>query len=89
VIFKGDSQVVVAALKTEHLSCCSYGHIVEDTRELFNKFHDLEIRHVRRLANQAARVMAKVALVYKFSYEWLGVCSQQILDVVAFKHDSF
>jgi hypothetical protein len=56
---------------------------VEDTRSLFQNFHAVEVRHVRRLANQAAHELAKVGLNYKSEFEWLGACPQQISLVVS------
>jgi ribonuclease HI len=62
VILEGDSSVVVDALNKEVPSCSSYGHIVEDTWPLFQNFHAVEVRHVRRVANRAAHVLAKFSL---------------------------
>lgn len=74
---------MVDALNKEVPSSTSYGHIVEDTRPLFQNFHVFEVRHVRRLANQAAHELAKFALDYKSDFEWLGACPQQISLVVS------
>jgi ribonuclease HI len=83
VVFEGDSSIVVAALNNENPTCSSYGHIVVDTRSLFQSFHAVEIRHVQRVANTAAHVLAKFALVHTSDFEWLGACPQQISQIVS------
>jgi hypothetical protein len=76
-------------LNNENSSCSSYGHIVEDTRSLFQSFLDVEVRHVRRVANHAAHVLAKFALVHKLDFEWPGACPQQISQIVSIEQGTY
>jgi ribonuclease HI len=62
VIFEGDSLLVVEAVGHEGPCWRNFGHIIEEIRTLFGGFHSFEVKHVKRVANQAAHGLANLVL---------------------------
>lgn len=60
VIFECDSELVVHALQEKAQYFSEVGHIFEDCKEKFRQRANFSICHVKKQANRAAHLMAKV-----------------------------
>ncbi|XP_074364063.1 uncharacterized protein LOC141704788 [Apium graveolens] len=64
-----DSQLVVHALDTENVYQLEVGHIIDDCKEKLNERADLSVLHVKKQANKAAHLMARVpCLLNNYNY---------------------
>jgi hypothetical protein len=63
IMLEGDSLEVVQALKKNGSCWSSYGQVVNEMKMLLEHFQVWEVNHVRRVANNAAHCLAKLALV--------------------------
>ena len=81
VTLEGDSLLVVKALKaaTENLS--SYGHLIDDTRWLLQRFQTVGVKHVKRNANKAAHGLAREAVKNYGDNIWMEETSPCVVTV--------
>ena len=70
-IFKGDSPEVVQAVRKEETNWTNFGPIVEEIKAMLKGGHAWDICHVRRLANEAAYLVAKMAIDLNVNQLWL------------------
>jgi hypothetical protein len=62
IILKGDSSIVISALRDEGPCNRAYGQVVDDIKTYLTHFIFVEVVHVRRNANKAIHVLAKCAI---------------------------
>ncbi|XP_059461760.1 uncharacterized protein LOC132190696 [Corylus avellana] len=82
VILEGDSKQVVDAITNTGPSWSKYEHIAGDIQEVRKTFRTWEVRHVKRVANEAAHRLAKAAIREEGEGIWLEDTPNSILDVV-------
>lgn len=59
VIIEGDSLVVINALSQRPGCLSSYGNVIDDILVLADDFQSCEFRHVKRVCNVVANMLAK------------------------------
>jgi ribonuclease HI len=81
-IFEGDSIEVVQAVRKEETSWTIFGPVVEEIKEMLKGGHAWDICHVRRAANEAAHLVAKMAIDHNVNQLWLTTTPPCIRDIV-------
>ena len=61
IILEGYSNIAIRAMKDKSFSTASFGHILFDIKVLSTHFRHLVFRHSRRLGNNVAHSLARVA----------------------------
>jgi ribonuclease HI len=84
IIAEGDSLEVVGALRRDGECCTSYGHIVEEAKELFNMVESWSVQHVGRENNTAAHHLAKHAATREDDQTWVSEFPAFIQSIVNF-----
>jgi hypothetical protein len=82
MICEGDSLEVVSALRKTGPDWSCKGTLIDDTKALFHRFSTIEIRHVKRMANTGAHLLAKFALSCNDSLVWWEMCPPPIRSVI-------
>jgi hypothetical protein len=82
IIFKGDSQVVVEALKGERGVRGDFVNITTDTRCLLDFFTNWQVQHVRRTENVAAHRLARMGVIQNVTKVWFDSFSNSVSGVV-------
>ena len=82
IILEGDFKQVVEAVTSKGSSMSKYGHIIGDIHEVLKVFRRWDIRHVKRIANEATHVLAKSATKEIGERIWLEDTPNIIFDVV-------
>jgi ribonuclease HI len=82
VVFEGDSFLIVKSLNQGFPCLKNYGQIIEDTQVVLKSFHFFTVQHVKRGANQAAHMLATLALSQLINYVWRGACPSVIHHIV-------
>ena len=63
MIIKGDSQLIINTLNSDHQSLAPFGHIANDVQYIASQsFNDFRFCHVRRLCNAIAHSLAQRAV---------------------------
>jgi ribonuclease HI len=62
IVLEGDSKLVVDAINAEGTSLSKIGHLVEDIKIMLQDFQQWKVQVVRRLANNAAHAVARMAI---------------------------
>ncbi|XP_062155310.1 uncharacterized protein LOC133863384 [Alnus glutinosa] len=83
IVLEGDSMVVVSALRASESCDRLFGQLIDNIKSYFSHFSPVKVNHVRREANVAAHVMAKMAISNLLNHSWVGECPRFIQDVVA------
>jgi len=91
-IFKGDSLIVVLALRQVSTCWQGFRQLLEDIKIKLNSlsfffFFFFFFLHFRRDANQAAHRLAKVALSQSLDQVWIEGCSSFIQSIVLVEQD--
>lgn len=60
MIIECDAELVVAALQGKTPYLLEVGHVIEDCREKLQQRKDLSVCHIKKQANSAAHLLAKV-----------------------------
>lgn len=58
-VLKGDSQVVINALRLEGKSLASFGHLLESVKPTINAFNCISFSYIRKLDNFVTNNLAK------------------------------
>lgn len=82
VVFEGDSLLIVEAVGQGSPCSRNFGQLIEDTRIVLQSFQSFTVQHVKRVANQAAHVLATLALSQLIDFVWRGECPSPIYQVV-------
>jgi len=82
MIFEGDSMEVVSALLKTGPDWSCKGTLIDDIKALFHRFNIAEVRHVKRMANTGAHLLAKFALSCNDSLVWREMCPPPIQSVI-------
>jgi ribonuclease HI len=61
IILEGDAELVVRDINDKNPKWCRYGQILGDIKGILVGFRRYEVVHVKRGANEAAHVLAKLA----------------------------
>jgi hypothetical protein len=80
---------VAAKLRRDDQDRSSYGVLIDEIKLLLSGFTEVSVRAVRRSANEAAHLLAKIGCDNKVCNEWFGippVCleNQIVRDLVPF-----
>ena len=59
LVLKGNSEIVINALKSKALSFASYGHLIKKAKGLAENFSTIHFFHIRRKSNFATHILAK------------------------------
>ena len=65
IILEGDAFSVITKIMHPKSSLSCVGNLVEDDKSLIKCFSWCKIQHVKREANEAAHVLAKIAFTIK------------------------
>jgi hypothetical protein len=89
VILEGDALEVVQALNREDFLCGRYGAFINDARCLLQQVQNWKVCHVKRVANEVAHKLAKLA--FSFSEERLWTedfprCVRELVIAESFTH---
>jgi hypothetical protein len=60
IILEGDTLGVVSTLRMKDFNNRVFGHLLDDIQAYFSNFIYVDVMHVRRDANQAAHILAKL-----------------------------
>ena len=71
VIFEGDAEVIIKAIKSGGFSSSSFGHIIRDIKLLSSAFSNVSFSHTRRLGNRAAHGLARMACNFSSFQVWM------------------
>jgi hypothetical protein len=71
IILEDDSLEVVSALRKKDSGNRVFGHLLDDTKACFSHFSSVDVMHVRRNANNAARVLAKCVISQMLDMVWI------------------
>jgi ribonuclease HI len=82
ILLEGDALEIVNALLLDDPSWSRYGHLIDDTKLLLQRFCSWEVQHVKRGANMAAHSLAKGALRQSLEQIWLEDSPVFIHDIV-------
>lgn len=82
IFLESDTKVVIDALVSTVQNKSRYGHIVEDTRVVFNAFSQRQCGHVHRDANRVAHCLAKEATKHVIDRTWWDDTLGCIADIV-------
>jgi ribonuclease HI len=82
VVFEGNSLLITESLNQCFPCLKNYGQIIEDTRVVLKSFHFFTVQHVKRGANQAAHMLATLALSQLINCIWRGACPSVIHHIV-------
>lgn len=70
MIIEGDELEIVQALWRDAPCWNRYGQVIEDVRICLNSLHHWIASYTRRVANEAAHVLAKTVLHQSLDYVW-------------------
>jgi ribonuclease HI len=73
LVLETDSTGVAAKLRRDDQDRSSYGALIEEIKFLLSGFEDASVRAVRRSANEAAHLLAKLGCENKVCNEWFEV----------------
>jgi ribonuclease HI len=82
VIVEGDAQTIISALREGNQSNASFGHLVDDMRLVLQSMTEWKAAHVRREANGAAHILAKLATRNVIDQIWMYSTPDCICDIV-------
>jgi len=83
VILEGDSFTVVAALKRTDPCLTSYGNLIDEAKQGLGCMNPVVIQYALREANQAAHILAKIAISQLLDKEWFEECPSSIQNVIS------
>lgn len=69
-ILEGDALEIIHALRKDDQSWCMHGHLIDDSKIILHSLHSWQVQHIRREANTAAHLLAKVALQQGRKFGW-------------------
>jgi ribonuclease HI len=81
--FEGNAKLVVEAITTIEPDWSTKGHIIDAMEEQARSFHQWQISHISREANQIAHVLAKMGSTRGLENEWFSEPPHCIQDILA------
>ena len=83
-IFEGDAVSIINSLNTEDECLTSFGHLIEDSRQLVASFRAFAFTHVKRKGNRVADKLVKLARESHFPRSWLNGIHSDAINLVLF-----
>ena len=85
-IVKGDSEVVISALRKEEESFSSFGHLISSIKHYLHSCFCISFSHTRRSGNSVAHSLAKFAKYIVDLSVWMEDVPPQVNDVLVADH---
>jgi hypothetical protein len=82
VVSEGDALLIVEAMGSKSPCPRYFGQLIENTRIVLQDFQAYKVIHVKRQANQAAHVLATLALSQLLDFVWQGKCPAPISQII-------
>lgn len=83
VMLEGDAKVIVDAVNARETVWTRWGHLVEDILQTLQAVGGWKMGYVRREANNAAHVLARLAAKQNMNNEWLNDPPESLLRIIA------